>query len=197
MATMCHNQLAVAGPAAELRKFMKAAREKPAFGRPRQRGQARAPLSFQALLPLGDRSPEDCYGTPSDEPSFGWENEPETFRKGVLQVGYNFETRCAPPQRWVVQVSKGWPFLRFVLGYVKPDTDLAGSIYVRAGKTTAYTMGARRKEVAYAAHRRCWKADPTDPVYEETRLAMEIEIVWDLLDFLIARWERQLRGCRS
>jgi hypothetical protein len=149
MADIFNGRLVVAGPAADVRRFVEAAREKPAFGRPR--GQPLAPLLFQALLPLGDRSPECYYGTSSDKPSHVWEDEPTALRVGVLLVAYNFQTRSAPPERWVVHVSKRWPSLRFVLGYVKPGTAVAGSIYVRAGKAARYTVGARRIAPAYAA----------------------------------------------
>lgn len=55
MADMVNGRLVVAGPVADVRRFVDAAREKPTFGR--RRGRPLAPLSFQALLPLGDRSP--------------------------------------------------------------------------------------------------------------------------------------------
>ena len=195
---MYTGKLVVAGPAADVRRFVETAREKPAFGRPR--GQPLAPLLFQALLPLGDRSPECFYGTSSDKPSDVWEDEPTALRVGVLQVAYNFQTRSAPPERWVVHVSKRWPSLRFVLGYVKPGAGVAGSIYVRSGNGTRYTVGARRIAAAYAAHRRCWEPDPADKEYEEIRLWAEAEVDWDVMDLAVARWKPFLRarpGLRS
>jgi hypothetical protein len=195
---MFNGKLVVAGPAADVRRFVDAAREKPVFGRPPSRSLA--PLSFHALLPLGDRSPECLYGTSSQEPSDVWENEPATHRMGVLQVAYNYQTQSAPPERWVGHLSKRWPSLRFVLGHVKPGTAVAGSIYVRAGNATRYTVGARRIAAAHAAHRRCWKPDPADKVYEEIRLWAEVEVDWDVMDLAVARWDRLLRartGVRS
>lgn len=195
MADTYNGKLVVAGPAADVRRFVEGAREKRAFGHPRRR-----PLSFQALLPLGDRSPECLYGTSSHEPSDVWEDEPTTLRMGVLQVAYNFQTQSAPPERWAVHLSKQWPSLRFVLGHVKPGTAVAGSIYARVGKAARYMVGARRIAAAYAAHRRCWKPDPADKVYEETRLWAEVEVDWDVMDLAVARWDHLLRartGVRS
>lgn len=182
--------LVVAGPAGDVRRFKKTARERPAFGRPRTRPLA--PLSFRALAPLGDRSPQCLYGTSSQEPSDVWEDEPMTLGAGVLQVAYNFETPSAPPERLIVHVSKRWPSLRFVLGYVKLGTGAAGSIYVRVGKVTRYAVGTRRIAAAYAAHRRFWKPDPTDKMYEEARRWAECEVDWDVMDLAVARWDRFL-----
>jgi hypothetical protein len=198
MADTYTGKLVVAGEAAEVRRFVEAAREKPAFGRPR--GRPFAPLSFQALLPLGYRSPKRLYGTSSRQPSDVWADEPTTLGEGVLHAGYNFQTQSAPPERWLVHVSKRWPFLRFVLGYVKFGTGAARSIYVRAGQAARYTVSSRRIAAAYAAHRRCWKPDPTDKVYEEVRQWAEFEVDWDVMDLAVTRWDRFLRagaGVRS
>jgi hypothetical protein len=191
---MCNGKLLVAGPVAELRRFVEAAREKPVPGERRRRGQALNPLSFGSLLPLGDESPEGYYGTPSEEPWDVWGDEPTTVRKGLLRVVYGFQTKWAPPGYWVVHVSKRWPTLRFVLGYVEPNTDMAGSIYARAGKATEYTMGARRKAAIYAELRRRFNVKDTDDEDQDRLLEAEIEGDWKVMDCVIARWERILRG---
>ena len=188
------------GPAAEVRRFIRRARpqrfrraSRPRRTRPRRRPLA-SPLLHRAGAAAPPEEPEaipEDYGTVSTEPLDPWRDPVEEVAPGLLRVAYGFQTRWSPPDRWALAVAPQFPACCFVLGWVEPNMDLAGSLVTGRGATRRYQLGARRKERVYEKHQRGGRRGCGGA--RSRRRRYDLFADWDadaeVSDLLIARWE--------
>jgi hypothetical protein len=108
---------------------------------------------------------------------------------GTPAQGFRRRGRLA---RWVLAVAPQFPACRFVLGWVEPNMDLAGSLLTGCGPTRQYDMAARRKERIYVKHQRRWSTRVRRgeiPDHDDTDLLADWDADAEVSDLLIARWE--------
>lgn len=187
MPNLCNVKLIVAGSEPEVRRFMRAATHN--RGR---RGRKRAVFS----LAVGGKLGGDRVADAPPELLDPWRDKPERRGRGVLRVVYGFQTAWAPPDEWIVAVATRFPALVFVLGWVEPNMDMAGSLIAGRDSTRRYELGARRKAAIYRKHHRRWDTwVRTGEVIEDddNDLFADWDADVEVMEVVVARWDSLVR----
>ncbi len=188
MPDMCRCRLVVSGPLDEVRRFVRAAAERPVRKRKGAKAVSPEPLSFASLRPIAsEEDADDLYGTPWPEPMDPTRGRLK--RRGAMAgaVEYQFLTKWAEPTALIKFVSGEFPRLDFLLGAVAPAVGEANCWYFRAGRGRNWTMGSRLHEKMYADMYKAAGLDPDD-VDGDTELEMDFSFDAALMDVVVAHW---------
>jgi hypothetical protein len=151
MPNWCHNRLTVSGNPEEVAQLVEAAHgphqyyaheewEADDFDPKKHAEETPSAFSFQQLVPL----PEGVLGKSYDP--YGYEAEADTWgvkwgdshahlvRNEGSFVEYSFNTPWAPPEKFLIAVSKRFPGLIFALSY-EEEMPTAGRMAMKAGET--------------------------------------------------------------
>lgn len=184
MSDPCNYRLVVAGPGEDIKKL---ARTAIGFKSPdswkASRKPVKLPLSFVALdnslpttarkrLPVKEQEPYDLTSE-----SLVMEKNGNGYKS------YSFMLNYYDPELLLIEVSKIFTRVCFILGWVAPHADQAGSELIRKGAARRYNMsGKRRSEIRASKYKEwgedCWEAD--------------IEANWLMLDEVVSRWDTNL-----
>jgi hypothetical protein len=170
------NRLVVSGPVDEVRRFQDCA----ATGKP----QSATALSFkklQALVHEDDRVGLDKPVDPWDDSNksnpdgVGPPHAEARHHPGFMDLEYNFSLVRFEPDDLLVQVSRLFPRLCFVLGWVAPANDEAGSRFIQNGDVLErWLSDAERESLRDDAYRRLG----LDPDYGSTAPPDDNEALW-------------------
>ena len=137
MPNWCENILVVEGPEAEIAAFKEKAAASPAE-EDTTSGDAEV-MKFENFIPVPAEVEEQEYGNGQDD----WEIEHWGCKWGANnsaittasenRVHYVFQTPWTPPLAFMEQVSRDWPSLRLMLGYVETGCGFLGIAKAAAG----------------------------------------------------------------
>jgi hypothetical protein len=96
---------------------------------------------------------------------------------------YRFELRRYEPDLLLTKVSKLFPKLTFILGWVAPNVDEAASKFIRNGIVRRYRMPDDQMGEIRAAKYKEWGEDCLDA---------DIEADWAMLDEAVRHWDKVL-----
>jgi hypothetical protein len=182
-------RLVVRGPAADVAAFRRAvaSREKPQYltVKPGCRTQK---LSFaklrSLLLPRRARQIDTELEEPWDlvvEPT-------ETLKGSSVELTYKFQLSEFEPDDLILEVSKLYRRLCFVLGCVAPDVDEQSSRLIQAGRRSReWRLPAKRKAAI-------WKElvpEETDDNSDEVTWGLA-EADWQFMDEVVAHWRPRM-----
>jgi hypothetical protein len=182
------NRLIVRGPAKDVESFTKAATDlrivRHQLEKPSKRGLQHG-LSFKALLSglpamwarRLDRDITDPWDLSLDRPV--------RFARGMIERTYRFQLRHYEPDSLLAEVSKQYPRLSFVLGWVDPNSDDQASRFIHAGHSVLYRLPERRKRAIQARVPGEGSAD------ESEILSALIEADWAMMDAVVDHWDRK------
>ena len=88
------------------------------------------------------------------------------------------------PDLLLTKVSRLFPSLTFVLGWVAPSVDEAASKCIQNGKVTRYDLPADRVGDIRAAKYKEWGEDCLDADWEAD---------WEMLDEVVKHWDKFFR----
>ncbi len=188
MPDMCLCRLVVSGPIGEMKRFVRAAAERPVRGRRGRKGVTPELLSFARLRPIAnEEEAADLYGTP-------WPDPMDTTRGRLTRRGaaagaidYQFLTKWAEPAALFRFVSGKFPRLDFLLGAVAPAVGEANCWYFHGGRGRNWVMGSRLHEKMYADIYKAAGVEPDD-VDGDTELELDFEFDAALMDAAVAHW---------
>ena len=136
MPNWCENILVVEGPEAEIAAFKEKAAAAPAENTTSEVAEV---LKLENFIPVPADVAEVAYGNGQDD----WEIEHWGCTLGAInsaittelenRVHYVFQTPWTPPLAFMEQVSRDWPSLRLMLGYVETGCGFLGIAKVAAG----------------------------------------------------------------
>ena len=169
MANWWVNRLLIRGPRPCLAAFQKSARgDRPCLyislpGRPK-----RQRLSFQRLRIAAS---SDRLSTPAFDPADVTVEEPKELKQGMVEVEYGFLMARYDPEPVLVEVSRIFPTLCFVLAWVDSNSDTEGSSFIHKGRRQSWALPKAMKARLQAQIRTenvgsddeidvaCWEAD--------------------------------------
>jgi len=189
------SRLVVRGPAGDVEAFAKMATD------PRIRAhqfdnstkhRGRLGLSFTALLA---RLPPGWGAQLDHDITEPWAlslDRPVRLKGGMLERAYRFQLSHYVPDALLVQVSKQYPRLCFVLGWVEPNIDEQASRFIHAGHSSLYRLPEKRKRVLQAGV----PADTTggNPAATDGNDAVLwalVEADWAMMDAVVSHWDRK------
>jgi hypothetical protein len=182
------NRLVVRGPAKDVETFAKMATDPRILGdqfdEPSRRRQ-RLGLSFNAFL---NGLPAERRAQLHRKVTEPWDLSLDplvSLAGGMVERTYRFMLRHYEPDALLTEVSKQYPHLCFVLGWVEPNVDDQASRFIHAGHSFLYRLPEKRKRVLQAAV----PADGTAP--EDKILSALIEADWAMLDAVLSHWNRK------
>lgn len=194
MPDMCLCRLVVSGPVDEVRRFVRAAAERPVRKRKGAKAATPEPLSFARLRPIANEEEADeLYGTPWPEPMDPTRGR--LIRRGATAgaIDYQFLTKWAEPAALVRFVSGEFPRLTFLLGAVAPAVGEANCWCFRGGRGRNWVMSSRLHEKMYTDMYKAAGLDPDD-VDGDTELERDFRFDAALMDVVIAHWARTDQG---
>ncbi len=118
----------------------------------------------------------------------GVEDEPGDLTCERLVIGkngngqkiYRFMLSRYEPDLLLIEISKLFPRLCFILGWVAPNIDEAASKFIRTGTARQYRMPGKRRSEIRASKYKEWGEDCLDA---------DIEADWVMLDEVVSRWD--------
>jgi len=178
------NRLVVAGPVEDAKAFAKAATgfEPPEFDSPSDK-PVKTPLSFEALYNLLPAKAKRHVPNIEDEPAGLISERLVTRKKGNAEKIYRFELSRYEPDSLLTEVSKLFPPLILLLGWVAPSVDEACSKFIKNGKVRRYRLSADRSGEIRASKYKEWGEDCLDA---------DIEADWLMLDEVVKHWDKVL-----
>jgi hypothetical protein len=182
------NRLVVRGPAGEVNSFATAAtdprivrhqlarplRSRPGLGLCFSRLLARLPVSVKARLNSDITEPWDLSIDP-----------PERLEGGMIERIYRFQLRHYEPDSLLVEISRQYPKLCFVLGWVDPNADDQASRFIHVGRSPLYRLSQRRKRVLQAAVPKDGYADDVETFWAS------VHADWAMMDAVVSHWDRK------
>lgn len=188
MPDLCLCRLVVSGPVDEVRRFVRAAAERPVRKRKGAKAVPPEPLSFARLRPLANEEDADeLYGTPWPEPMDPTRGSLRRRGAATAAIDYQFLTKWAEPAALVRFVSGEFPRLDFLLGGVAPAVGEANCWYFRAGRGRNWAMSSRLHERMHTVMYKAAGLNPDD-VDGDTELEMDFKFDAALMDVVIAHW---------
>ncbi|HXG51499.1 MAG TPA: hypothetical protein VNN77_08870 [candidate division Zixibacteria bacterium] len=174
------NRLVVSGPAADVRAFAKAAVgfEPPDFDSPSDK-PVKVGLSLGTLYELLPSRAKRRVPPVEDEPADLVCERLVVGKTGNAEKIYRFQLAAYEPDLLLTAVSRLFPRLVFVLGWVAPAVDEAASKLIRNGTVRRYRMPGKRLHEIYAARYEEWGEDCLDA---------DIEGDWMALDEVVEHW---------
>ena len=176
------NRLVVTGPVKNVKVFAKAATgfQSPEFGS-RSKKPVKLLLSFTALYNLLPTKAQKRVPEIEDEPADLISERLVTRKNGKAEKIYRFQLSRYEPDLLLRQVSKLFPCLTFILGWVAPNVDEAASKFIRNGTILRYIMsGDRRSDIRVSKYKE-WGEDCLDADWEAD---------WLMLDEVVEHWDK-------
>jgi hypothetical protein len=183
------NRLVVAGPAADVKAFARAASgfRPPEFDSPSDKS-VKTPLSFEALYQSLPAKARKNIGEIEDEPADLVSERLVTGKKRNGKKSYGFMLTRYEPDLLLTEVSKLFPRLYFILGWVSPSVDEAVSKFIRNGRAKRYSIPDKRREEIRTSKYKEWGEDCFEA---------DIEADWDMLDDVVKHWDKILTGLKG
>jgi hypothetical protein len=178
------NRLVVAGPAADVKAFARAASgfRPPEFDSPSDKS-VKTPLSFEALYQSLPAKARKNIGEIEDEPADLISERLVIKKNRTGEKIYKFVLSSYEPDLLLTEVSKLFPCLCFILGWVAPNVDEAASKLIRNGTVKQYRMPGNQRSRIRASKYKEWGEDC---------LEADIEADWDMLDEVVKHWDEML-----
>jgi hypothetical protein len=179
------NRLTVYGSAADLAAFAKAATDPKILRRQLARRPNRANrlgLSFNALFTALPRAWRTGLDAQIVDPWDLTVDRPVKVTRRLAERSYRFMLDRYEPDELLRQVSRQYPRLCLVLGWVDPASDTQASRLIHAGRSRLYELSERQKIRLYAQVPEEGAAPDTDI------LDASIEADRAALDAVMARW---------
>ena len=185
------NRLCVCGPARDVDVFAVTANDpwiarhqlaaRPKRGRP-------LGLSFGALI----RSlPAQRVRQLEQRVTEPWElslDSPIRLGDGMVARTYRFQLTDYEPDALLTEVSRKYPGLCLILGWIDPNTDDQASRFMHRGRSILYRLSRRRKVVLQASVPEAGTADE-----DEIAWAL-VEADWAMMDAVMAHWDQKVRS---
>jgi len=181
-------RLVVCGPASEVAAFQRAVASpvKPEYltVKPACRTQR---LSFAKLSHLLPRRQARRFEAECEEP---WDLVVDPGRRlkdGSLEVTYKFQLSAFEPEDMIIQVSRLYPQLCFVIGCVAPSVDAQSSLLAHHGRSWQWRLPVRRKNAI-------WKKlvpKETEDNSDEVTWGLA-EADWQMVDEVVAHWRPRM-----
>ena len=182
------NRLAVRGPATEVTSFATAANDrrlvKRQLAKP-SRSTSTLGLSFRKLLEHVPASVKPRLNSDITEP---WDlsiDPVERVKSGMVERVYRFQLRHYEPDPLLVEVSRQYPRLCLVLGWVDPNSDDQASRFIHAGRSSIYRLSQRRKRSFYAGMPKEGDADDAEIFWAH------VEADWAMMDAVVSHWDKK------
>jgi hypothetical protein len=181
-------RLVVRGPACEVSALQRAVAspEKPEYVtmKPACRTQRLSFAKVIGLLPRQDaRSFEDDFEEPWDlvvDPV-------RRFKDGSREVTYRFQLSGFEPEDLILEVSRLYPRLCFVIGCVAPNVDDQSSQLVHDGRRWQWHLPVRRKNAIWK------KVVPEETGYNSDEVGWKLaEADWEMMDEVVAHWQPRM-----
>jgi hypothetical protein len=157
------NRLVVAGPIGDVKAFAKSAI---GFGPPDFWDSANKPaklsLSFAALYDLLPAKAQRCVPKVDDEPADLVSERSVTGKNKNGEKIYRFQLSSYEPDLLLTEISKLFPGLSFILGWVAPNVDEACSKLIKDGKVRRFDLSVNRRETIRASKYKEWGEDCLD-----------------------------------
>jgi hypothetical protein len=178
------NRLVVAGPVKDVQKFARVAMAfvPPDFGIC-SRKPVKAALCFESLYKLLPASGRKRVSYIEQEPEDLTCERLVMSNNGTGHKEYKFMLSCYEPDSLFIEVSRIFPFLCFVLGWVAYHVDEAASKFIRHGKVRRFDLPDRRCRQIWAIKNKEWGEDS----YEA-----DTEADWAMLDAVVSHWDKTL-----
>jgi hypothetical protein len=181
-------RLVVRGPAAEVRAFQRAVASpaKPIYLTP-PTACRRQRLSFAKLRSLLPRQQAPRFPADLEEP---WDlvvDPVEQFKDGSRQVMFRFQLSRFEPENLIIEASRLYPELCFVVACVAPHADDQSSVLVHQGRSWCWRLPRRRKNAI-------WKKlvpEETEDNADEVTFALA-EADWQMMDEVVDHWRRKM-----
>jgi hypothetical protein len=108
---------------------------------------------------------------------------PERLEGGMIERIYRFQLRHYEPDPLLVEVSRQYPNLCFVLGWVDPNWDDQASRFIHVGRSPLYRLPQRRKRVLQAAVPKDGDADDVEIFWAS------VHADWAMMDAVVSHWD--------
>jgi len=188
------NRLIVSGPAKDVESFAKAATDPRILKRQLEKPSKRGPqcgLSFNALLSGLPASWTTRLDREVTEPWDLSPDRPVRLKGEMIERTYRFQLRHYDPDTLLTAVSKQYPRLCFVLGWVDPNSDDQASRFIHSGHSALYRLGEKRKRVLRARV-------PEEGTADESEIFWAlIEADWAMMDAVVAHWDKRVTSVLS
>jgi hypothetical protein len=174
----------VLGPSEDVKAFARAASgcRPPEFDSPSDK-PVKTPLSFETLYNLLPAKARRNVHEVEDEPYDLVSERFVTGKNGNGEKSYAFMSTRYEPDLLLTEVSKLFPCLCFILGWVAPNVDEAASKLIRNGTVKQYRMPGNQRSRIRASKYKEWGEDC---------LEADIEADWDMLDEVVKHWDEML-----
>jgi hypothetical protein len=174
------NHFVVVGPIDDVRAFVRAAvGSQPPDWDSSSTKPVRLSLSFSAFYKRLPPSAKRRVPEVESEP-YELNSDRMVLRKdGHAEKTYRFELSHYEPDLLLTEVSKLFPRLCFILGWVAPNVDEAASKFIRAGKVRLHRMSDSRREEIREGKCKEWGEDSFEA---------DIEGDWVMLDEIVEHW---------
>lgn len=143
MPNWCECWLGVEGPAAELARFLDAAKGE---NNPTEEDAADSVLWFDSLLPTPPEllAGSGWYDWRVEHWGTKWNAECDDYdgSPGSGRVGFSFLSAWSPPEPLLKAVARDYPSLAFTLEYAEGGMDYSGRLVLRGGRVVSDESGA-------------------------------------------------------
>lgn len=181
-------RLVVRGPASEVAAFQRAVAspEKPRYVTVTPTCQTQR-LSFAKLSSLLPRRQARRFAAELEEP---WDlvvDPARQFEDGSREATYKFQLSAFEPEDLIIEVSRRYPHLCFVVGCVAPSADAQSSLLVHNGRAWQWRLPVRRKNAI-------WKKvvpEETEDNSDEVTWGLA-EADWQMMDEVVAHWQPKI-----
>ena len=178
------NRLVVSGPVGDVRGLARGATgfDAQTLGLP-FRNAKKLSLSFRTLYNLLPARARKGVPRVEEEPGDLTCKRLMLGPNGSARKSYSFVLRRYEPDTLFIGISRLFPRLCFILGWVAPNIDEAASKFIKNGKAKRYNMPAKRRGEIRSCKYKEWGEDC---------LGADWEADWLMLDEVISHWDANL-----